>query len=386
MQEHRSRFAWNAAFAAGIGLTLIVAPQVSAADSLQRVRFSRNASEQEVEGQILLEAVDGGLLIEDRSGRYWNITPAELRDRADLETPFAPFTADELGASLRAEFGDAFEIVQTPHYVICTNAGSDFGQWCGELFERLLTSFLKQWNGGPLALHEPDRPLTVVIFSSPNQFREYAAKEGGAALSDAQGYYSMRTNRVALCDLTSGRLRGVRSHENINRAVTAAAQHVATVVHEATHQIAFNCGMHSRFADNPVWLTEGLAMYYETPDLSSRTGWRTAGQINRSRLKQFMDYVRRGRPKDSLIQLLSSDERFRDPKTAPDAYAEAWALAFFLVRTRQNDVAQYVARVGAKPRLIWDNPDQRLADIKAVWGNDLDRLNREFEQYIRRLR
>ena len=48
-----------------------------------------------------------------------------------------------------------------------------------------------------------------------------------------------------------------------------------TVIHEATHQIAFNCGLHTRYADNPLWLTEGMALYFETPDLRSRSGWRT---------------------------------------------------------------------------------------------------------------
>ena len=39
---------------------------------------------------------------------------------------------------------------------------------------------------------------------------------------------------------------------------------VATVVHEATHQMAFNCGLHTRYADIPVWVSEGIAMYFET--------------------------------------------------------------------------------------------------------------------------
>jgi len=41
-----------------------------------------------------------------------------------------------------------------------------------------------------------------------------------------------------------------------------ALQTVSTIVHEATHQIAFNCGLHTRLSDCPVWFSEGIAMYF----------------------------------------------------------------------------------------------------------------------------
>ena len=98
---------------------------------------------------------------------------------------------------------------------------------------------------------------------------------------------------------------------------------VSTVIHEATHQITFNCGLQQRFADIPLWLCEGLAEYFETPDLSFGKGWRTIGEINRPRLSQFQEYLLR-RPPDSLNTLLVNDKRFRNPNEALDAYAEAW--------------------------------------------------------------
>ena len=36
-----------------------------------------------------------------------------------------------------------------------------------------------------------------------------------------------------------------------------------TIIHEATHQTAYNVGVHARFADQPRWLVEGLAMMFE---------------------------------------------------------------------------------------------------------------------------
>ena len=46
--------------------------------------------------------------------------------------------------------------------------------------------------------------------------------------------------------------------------VTAhASENSATIIHEVTHQVAFNCGVHTRFNDVPRWVSEGLATMFE---------------------------------------------------------------------------------------------------------------------------
>jgi hypothetical protein len=71
----------------------------------------------------------------------------------------------------------------------------------------------------------------------------------------------------------------------------AAVPLVATIVHEATHQIAFNCGLQQRYADIPLWLCEGMAVYFEAPDLTSTRGWRGIGRVNYPRLETFRKNV-----------------------------------------------------------------------------------------------
>ena len=80
---------------------------------------------------------------------------------------------------------------------------------------------------------------------------------------------------------------------------------VATIVHEATHQIAFNSGLQTRFADVPLWISEGIAVFFETPDLESAKGWRTIGAVNSARLAQFQRYLA-DRPPTSLKTLIST--------------------------------------------------------------------------------
>ena len=163
-----------------------------------------------------------------------------------------------------------------------------------------------------------------------------------------------------------------------------AARTVATIVHEATHQIAYNRGMHARHSDCPLWFCEGIAVYFETPDLRSSKGWRTIGAVNHSRLTQFWKYMPR-RPADSLITLLSKDDRFRNSETALDAYAETWALTYFLINQRGKQYGEYLRKISGKKPLIWDKPETRLNEFQQIFG-DLRELDKEFLRYMQKVR
>jgi len=160
---------------------------------------------------------------------------------------------------------------------------------------------------------------------------------------------------------------------------------VATIIHEATHQIAFNSGLHARYADISLWVSEGLAVFFETPDLRSSQGWRNIGGVQLSRLAQFRQY-RKDRPEDSLRTLLADDGRFRQTSTALDAYAEAWALHHFLITTRLKDYVRYQQQLSARPLLIYDTPEERLAAFRQAFGEDLAALDAEFLRYVSGLR
>jgi hypothetical protein len=160
---------------------------------------------------------------------------------------------------------------------------------------------------------------------------------------------------------------------------------VATIIHEATHQIAYNCALHTRYADIPQWVSEGLAVFFETPDLRSSQGWRNIGGVSASRLAQFRHYLAT-RPSDSLASLVQDDKRFRQAGTALDAYAEAWALHHFLITTRLNDFVRYLQKLSEKPLMIYDTPEERLAEFRRAFGDDLPALDADFLRYAGTLR
>ena len=107
----------------------------------------------------------------------------------------------------------------------------------------------------------PDFPLVAVVFNSRESYAKFSEGELGSGAGSIVGYYSLRTNRVTMYDLTgrgslrspaTGVARLAKSIAMLARPSRRAV--VATVVHEATHQMAFNSGLQTRFADIPLWV------------------------------------------------------------------------------------------------------------------------------------
>jgi hypothetical protein len=348
--------------------------------ALERVAWRDEGQPHEVPGRVLVEAADGGLLLIGQDGRLWTIDKPQLVSRQDTGEPFRPLSATALGKQLQAELGAGFDVVATKHYVICTSASREYARWCGALFERLFTSFHNYWKQRGVKLTEPEFPLVALIFPGEKEFAAFATKDAGADAATAKGYFSIGTNRMVMYDLTAG------AQGDIAGILAAAPFNIATVIHEATHQIAFNSGMHTRYADNPLWLVEGMAMYFETPDLSSKSGWKTVGAVNDLRLGQFQEFASRRRKPDSLATLVSSDARFNDAEQMGDAYAEAWALTHFLIRAKKDAYVKYLAALAAKPRLVWNTPEERLTEFRAAFGDDLGQLNSEMLKHLKKLK
>ena len=362
------------------------------ASGLDYVTIQQHGQRTVLCGRVLTEAADGGLLVEDRAGVLWAVQPEELVQRDPQAAPFAYFSPTEFPERLLAELPRGFRVHTTANYVICYNTSPVYAQWCGALYERLFRAFSNYWRQRGLELKRPELPLVALVFADQASYETYARPELGAAAGSVIGYYSLRTNRVAMYDLTGskGLQGGVRRFTSTAQINTLLAQPdaerlVATIIHEATHQMAYNCGLHARYADIPLWVSEGLAIFFETPDLRSSQGWRNIGGVHAGRLGQFRSYLGT-RPSDSLRTLIGDDRRFRQADTALDAYAEAWALSHFLIATRGKDYVRYQQQLSAKPLLIYDTPEERLAAFQQIFGDDLAALEAEFLRYTAGLR
>ncbi|HEY5311698.1 MAG TPA: DUF1570 domain-containing protein [Pirellulales bacterium] len=359
---------------------------------LDRVDFKRDGTEHSVAGQVLAKADNGGLLLEAADGVLWSIQPEEIvRLQADAQ-PFVPLAPTELAKQLLDQLPAGFEVHYTQNYVIVHNASKAYAQWCGTLFEQLQRAFTNYWSRKGFDIKKPAFPLVAVVFADKASYARYAQQELGGASDSIIGYYSLQSNRMTMYDLTGvqqlrrpGDRRTTAAQINEMLARPDAARMVATIVHEATHQVAFNCGLQQRFADIPLWLLEGMAIYFETPDLQSSTGWRTIGSVNRGRLQTFRQHLPRRQP-ESLKTLLVDDDRMRDPRTALEAYAEAWALNYFLIRQRPKQYIEYLKILGQKPPLAQYSAETRLREFQQAFGENLGQLDTEFLRYMSKIR
>jgi hypothetical protein len=382
--ELKPQSATGPLFAVSLSLAFVVPAR--AADTLVRVTYGDPSAPTTTQGKLIVEAADGGVLLLGRDGRLHTIGHAKAPRVERLDRPFERFNSSELARALCDELGPEFEAVQTRHYVIATRAGREYAEWCGDLFERLLGAFLDHWKSAGLALDEPKWPLPAIIFAGEADFKVYATADAGAFAGDSKGYYSIPTNRIVLYDLTAGKgKKRATTQSEIKRRAAAASFNMATVVHEATHQIAFNSGMHTRLADNPLWLTEGMAMYFEIPDLDGTRGWKTIGEINRPRLNRFLDFARKRRKRDSIETLIAGTDRFIDSHKAADAYAESWALTCFLNQRHRDEYVAYLKKLAKKQPIIWDDSETRLAEFQSAFGSDLKDLDAEFLRFMRAL-
>jgi hypothetical protein len=346
---------------------------VTAPHPAAHVRFRESAgTEREVDGEVLVVDQQGGVLLEDAAGVYWTVSAEELIERTDLAAAGKSLSADELAAELEAAVGAKCLIVKTSHFVIVTRTSRAYANWCGALFERLRTSFLEYWKKAKLPLTPPDRPLPVIILSTQKQFAEFAAKDGAPVSDEMCGYYSAKTNRIVLFDLTSKlpgqSLSEAATREEISDRLGASRASIATIVHEATHQLAFNSGLQSRYSDNPMWVSEGLAMYFESPDLKSANGWRGVGKVNTWRLAAYRQAVNQNSG-PSLESVIASEDLFRDPEKATAAYAEGWALFHYLATRQRPQLVGYLKELGAKPKLKFETPETRLQEFEAAFGD-----------------
>lgn len=350
------------------------------------------------------ESLQGKMLAQDTS-RCWLMTPdgrihqesiTKQSQPRRLSSAFQPWNSSLVRDKLRRELGNQFEAAGTRHYIVCAKGNGKARQYA-EWFEEVYKTFFLYSSVRGLRLTEPEFPLVAIIFPDQGAFTKYAQQDKVSVTSQLQGYYLTTSNRVALFEKPSrktaeSRLLQDPRHESPlsetelwGAAGTRSDQDLyETIVHEGTHQVAFNTGLHARLGANPKWVVEGLATVFEAPGIrnaSSANG--VATRINRERYVWFGNFAKNRRPTNSLEKFISSDAEFSSQVL--DAYAQAWALTFFLIETRPQKYSQYLAKLSKRSPLQEYRGAERLADFQSVFGKESRLLEAEFLRYISRL-
>ena len=144
-------------------------------------------------------------------------------------------------------------------------------------------------------------------------------------------------------------------------------QNASTIIHEATHQTAFNTGVHSRFGTPPRWVAEGLGTLYEARGFwNSRSYTQQSDRLNTGRLAQFREFIAAGRPAGAFVDMISSDRIFQRNPAA--AYAEAWALSFYLARPSCANTANIWPKRPARTVRELSGSAATLGLYRHLWG------------------
>jgi hypothetical protein len=360
------------------------------APKTERISFKNSVTARDEVGEVLVESQDGGKLFLTADGQLWLLQPDEILAQAPSDQPLKPLSSEAISAELREELPDGFLVHKTAHFVLIYNTSETHARWVGDLFERLYRGFTNYWEGRGVKLKEPRFPLVALVFDSREAYLQYAEREIGASARAMIGYYNMQTNRIVTFDITGVQGLAVPGQRYSSSAMLIqlfsrpeAERTVSTIVHEAVHQIAYNSGFQVRLADNPKWVSEGMAMFFETPDVNNARGWGTIGKMNLYQLQQFRIYLQR-RPSDSLTTLICDDSRFGNKETVADAYAESWALTYYLLKAHKEDYARYMKALAKLPPLGEENARQRVELYKEHIGDYRAKLDAQFVSFIRR--
>lgn len=336
--------------------------------AVERIEFTDDKDRKiSAVGEAWVEAQDGGVMICADDGRIWTVQPEQILNRDTDESPLQPISDDDMEQRILSEMPKGFQVYRTGHYIMVFNSDEAYAKRVGALFEQLYKSFFTYWKNLGWELDEPRFPLVAVVLRDTNAFRAYAGEEIGPRANEVIGYYHLATNRM-----TTYRV------PNLER-------NVSTVIHEATHQLAYNCGMQKRFADNPMWVSEGLATYFEAPDRRNNSKWRNIGRVNEFNLMRWRKYVR-NRPAESLATLLADDSRYQNAATAEAAYAEGWALTYFLIKTRRDQYVDFMKELSSGRPLAEKTQRARIEDFEKAFDTTLADLDKAFVSYMRRVR
>ncbi|QDU38497.1 hypothetical protein Mal4_28250 [Maioricimonas rarisocia] len=343
------------------------------------------------------------------NGRMTQIQLKDVRSFRKLDRPFRSVSGQVLQDELRTEFGSAFEVVSKGKFIVCAPRGQAAA--CARLLDGVHRSFSSHFSRRGFRLDRPEFPLVAVVFPNQVEFAQYCRKDGVRFSATLQGYYSPESNRIAFyssgqalshavppvieeTDLLAIACRRSRPLSAQPASPNLVAQQSPfelppvlgtiegdlkdTIVHEATHQLAFNTGLHTRIGDNPRWVVEGLAMLLE--DDSSRSDSRSGDRSTRVNQHRFEWFVRKNLRDVPMTDLIADDRYFA--RSGLNAYSYAWALSFFLTETRSYDYAGYLKAIRGRDPLTEYTSQQRLADFQKAFGKDLGWLQVQFGRFI----
>lgn len=313
---------------------------------------------------------DGGqLALLLRDGQV-QLIKAQQDEIKPLAKAVRPYTLPQLRDAFFKEHRNRYDVSTTENYVVVHPWG-DASTWA-KPFDDFHNRFVSFFESKGFELKQPEHPLIAMVLRSRNDFERSLINEVQWRDARIAGYYSRATNRITTYD-PAGQLRETDDPWMYKSW---------PIIHEATHQSAFNTGVHNRFAPPPTWLTEGFATMFEAKGFHNHTRFKKAvDRVNVRRLKQVRRFVDTPAFYDGIVNLVANDKLFRSHLEM--AYGLSWGLAFYLSQTQEEAFYQYVARDAKRKNFVPYSSEERLRDFAKAFGNDFEKLAKDMQRYYR---
>ncbi|MFO7897642.1 MAG: DUF1570 domain-containing protein [Planctomycetota bacterium] len=237
--------------------------------------------------------------------------------------------------------------LETKHFVIKTDTGRHVCKNTGRAMEHLYKEFQEIFGVREGA---QAKKTELVIFKEKADFLAYAEDLGGQLRDGTLGFYRWASDG--------------RSQIVSYKRQTKEHHTLSTLYHEATHHfLKLALGRQP-----PLWLNEGLAVFFETSRWEH--GRLKTGVIPRQRLKLLQRALKLHRH-HPLANLMT----FGKDKYDALAYAEGWSLVYFLLdKAGRKRFGQYLQKLRDG-----DDPDEAF---KASFTDDIDKLEEKWKAYV----
>lgn len=279
----------------------------------------------------------------------------EVVEHRLTDRTFRPAQAEEMSRLLQAELGPEYRTAVAGPFLIVA-PGPSLPVW-SERFLALYDGFRNYCATRQIDLRQPAFLMPAIVFRTRQEFDNYSQRYGHNITASTLGYYSLITNRIALYEFSSA---------DNNREFFPTA---STLIHEATHQAAYNTGIHDRLAEQPLWMIEGLAMLFEAPGVyDSGRHQQPEMRVNKTRLLGFRQFFPDAQSVSDALPILVTDDTYfeRDPDRA---YCLAWALTYFLSERYDSKYSTYLRSVAGRGAGSVYSAGERFLEFEASFGN-----------------
>lgn len=368
-------------------------PSVSPAEAMKEARRALRAGDQRDAAELFRIAWTDP---EHRRAAAHALREMELSGR------FRPLPDEARLRVLSGELGPRFSRHETPNFVILSDLPASRLSAIGKDMERARDELIGLGDRLALSPIPHAEKLVAVIFEQHSAYASFAARVDNVDPGWIAGYYTLGANRIVLYDDLTGpaytrAVEDVRrrhasnkqqkapspseapdpiasaeasrraAHLRDNLRSRAETYFVAKSVHETVHLLAFNTGIQRPDRVYPLWLSEGLALSFETNRTDLPFG---PAHPFAEREEALAEAFANGRilDWDRVVALLAPPS---DQDEIDRFYAQSYALFSHLAKHRPEQLGAYFRAIEL---LRWGirSEEQALALFTAHFGRPAD--------------